>query len=214
MARFGFLINLELCSDMRNCMTACKREKDTELGVRYMRTYTSMDDGYPKNTTYFLPFMCQHCENPSCVGACPYGVFAKVEGGVVAVGDTAACEKCQDKPCVAACPYGAISIDSKGQAGKCDMCLELLAQGQPPACVPNCHCMSIAFGDMDDPESPYSQALAMARAVAEAAGAPPDAFLHQLKPETGNNPAVTYVLAKKPWRDMNGLCDPAWVDKD
>lgn len=210
MPKLEFLINLELCSDNRGCMTACKRQKDTPFGVQYLEVCTAMDDSFPDNKTYFIPIMCQHCDNPSCVPACPQSVFAKSPIGAVTVGDTAVCAECADKPCLAACPYGAIKLDkATGIVGKCDMCADLLAQGKPPACVPNCHCMAVGFGDVEDPASPYNQVMGMVDAMP----LPREAVLHKLCPETGNEPSTTYILATKPWRNMDNLYSPSWKDE-
>lgn len=211
MPKLEFIINLELCSDNRGCMTACKRQKNTPFGMQYLEVYTATDDSFPDNKTYFVPVMCQHCDKPSCVPACPKGVFAKSPMGAVTVGDTGVCAACAEKPCLSACPYGAIKLDKpSGVVGKCDMCADLLAQGLPPACVPNCQCMAVGFGDVEDPESSYNQVMGMVDAMP----LPRDAVLHKLAPETGNAPSTTYILATKPWRDMEGFYSPAWKDED
>lgn len=203
MTKLGFLMNLDMCSDHRGCMISCKNAKHTPEGTYYIETFTEMGGTFPDNSTYFIPIMCQHCGNPSCVPACPHDVFTKLPNGIVAVGDTAVCESCADKPCMEACPYDAIKlVGNTGRVGKCDMCADRLAEGEPPACMENCFCGAILFGDMDDEESTISQY----KLVLEDA-------LHQLKPETGNDPSVYYALAGKPWRDMDGLYSPAWKDE-
>lgn len=209
MTKFEFLINLEMCSDHRGCQIACKRQNDTPTGMRYMETYTVNNGEFPNNATCFLPMMCQHCDAPSCAAACTEGAIVKTEIGAVTITNTDACAAC-DKPCVAACPYDAIKINPKdGTVGKCDMCVDLLAQGKPPACVPNCQCMAMGFGDVEDPDSPYNQLLGMV----DAAGIPREVALHKLSPETGNRPSTTYILASKPWLDMKTLRSSAWVEE-
>ena len=211
--RLGFLINLEFCADHRGCTIACKREKNTPVGVRYIETFTARDDSFPNNNTYFIPIMCQHCENPSCVPSCSKSVFTKTPLGPVIVGDTAVCEQCEEKPCISACPYHAIKLlPDSGRVGKCDMCVDKLMQKQAPACAPNCYCMAIVPGDIDDPQSPYNQMKAKLEAPLKAAGVPCEVAFHKLRPELENNPSVTYFLARKPWRDMNDLYSPAWTD--
>ena len=43
------------------------------------------------------------------------------------------------KLCVSACPFGMIMWDQKrGQARKCDLCIEKLGVGEQPACVAGC----------------------------------------------------------------------------
>jgi Fe-S-cluster-containing dehydrogenase component len=204
MTKLGFLVNLEMCSDHRGCMISCKNAKNSPLGNYYIETFTAVDDAFPDVTTYFIPVMCQHCENPSCVGVCGASVFTKLPNGAVAVGDTSVCATCEDKPCLDACPYHAISLDkTTGRVGKCDMCLDRLAEGKPPACMENCFCGAIMFGDMDDPESQISTMMGTFAPI-----------LHQLKPDSGNNPSVYYALSGKPWKaNMDGLYSPAWKDE-
>ena len=204
MTKLGFLVNLDMCADHRGCMISCKNAKQSPLGNYYIETYTAIDDAYPEMTTYFIPIMCQHCENPSCVKSCANGVFEKRPDGAVIVHDTAICETCEGKPCINACPYHTISLDKPtGRVGKCDMCADRLAEGKPPACMENCFCGAILFGDLDDPESQISLAKSMLGPM-----------LHQLKLESGNNPSVYYALSGKPWKgNMEGLYSPAWKDE-
>lgn len=200
MTRLGFVINLEACSDHRGCMVACKAKTNSFLGAHYIETHTVMDDNMDKPNTYFLPLLCQHCGNPSCVAACESGVFAKREDGLVTIGDVSVCKECADTPCLKACPYGAIDLDPVGHViGKCDGCADLVDGGGMPACIPNCWMNAISFGDLDDPDSIPSQSKAQFGPMA-----------HQLKPETGNEPGVWYLLASKQWRDMQGIYSPAW----
>ncbi|MEJ2287659.1 MAG: 4Fe-4S dicluster domain-containing protein [Deinococcales bacterium] len=51
----------------------------------------------------YLPRICNHCLNPSCVAACPTGaIYKRGEDGVVLVNE----DKCRAwRMCVAACPY-------------------------------------------------------------------------------------------------------------
>ncbi|RDB64491.1 4Fe-4S ferredoxin [Gordonibacter sp. 28C] len=202
MTRLGFVFNLDTCSDLRGCMIACKNKTHSFLGSHYMETFTNMSLDFPNPNTYFVPVSCQHCEHPTCVSVCPENVFSKREDGIVAVGDTAVCAKCADKPCVEACPYHAIDLDPvDGKIGKCDLCADLIDQGEAPVCAAGCLTKSILFGDFDDPESVVAQTVAAWSAVG---------CDHQLKPETGNGPAMHYLLSKKTWEDMDRLYSPAW----
>lgn len=201
MTRYGFAINLNACSDMRGCMVACKRHNNSFLGSHPVETFTNMSGDYKNPNTYFIPVMCQHCANPSCIPACPNGVLKKLDNGIVALDDTKACEHCLDKPCMKACPYDAVDLDPEtGRIVKCDMCADLIAEGKLPACAAECLCRAWFFGDLDDPDSPPNQMIK---------NFPPQ-FQHVLKPETGNDPSVTYLLSYKNWDDMNNLYSPAW----
>ena len=41
----------------------------------------------------------------------------------------------------------------------CTFCAPRIAEGQPTFCVMDCPTQALAFGDADDPASPYGQAL-------------------------------------------------------
>ncbi len=199
MARYGFIINLDTCADHRGCMASCKAKTNSFLGSHYVEVHTSMSDApFPEFNTYFIPLLCQHCASPSCVGACPEGVFSKREDGIVVVGDTSLCQGCADKPCIAACPYGCIDLDPvSGKVGKCDMCADLVDKGEQPACTRNCFTNSWFFGDFDDPSSIVSQILEQWTG-----------YWHQLNPENGSS--VYYLLSKREWQGEEGLYSPAW----
>lgn len=200
MTRLGFVINLDSCLDQRGCMTNCKKQWNTPMGIYYTETFTAMGGTYPDPIGYFIPVLCQHCGNPTCVSACPEHIFAKREDGIVTVGDTEKCKSCETRPCLEACPYDVIGFDPvTGEVGKCDMCASLVDKGKMPACAATCLTHSWFFGDLDDPGSEVSQI------IGAWAG-----HVHQLKPESGNAPAVYYLLSRREWKDMDGLYSPAW----
>ena len=203
MTRMGFVINLDSCMDHRGCMTACKMYKETPMGIYNMKTLTSNDGAFPDPNTYFMPKLCQQCNNPSCVPACPHEALEKRYDGIVVIAKPEACETCEDPGCQEACPYDAITFDPVTKmAYKCDMCLSRLQAREQPRCVRGCLTGSIFTGDFDDPDSMVSQIVASW-----------DGFVHQLKPETGNEPNVYYLLSKKQWQGSDHLFDPNWTEQ-
>ena len=81
-------------------------------------------------------------------------------GGTVAV-DYNIC--CGHETCVDVCPYGAIYMDPVAkQAVKCHNCYHRTENGMEPACVPTCPSEALYFGDLNDPESKISKAMAQA----------------------------------------------------
>jgi molybdopterin-containing oxidoreductase family iron-sulfur binding subunit len=116
------------------------------------------------------PFLvlCNHCENPPCVRACPTQATFKREWDGIVIMDFHRCIGCRF--CMAACPFGARSFNyrnprpfieetnnqfptrMKGVVEKCNFCAERLAVGELPACVVASE-GKIAFGDLYDPES-------------------------------------------------------------
>jgi molybdopterin-containing oxidoreductase family iron-sulfur binding subunit len=117
-----------------------------------------------------LLVLCNHCENPPCVRACPTNAtFKNPDNGIVMM-DFHRCIGCRF--CMAACPFGARSFNfrdprpfinpaeqnkqfptrTKGVVEKCSFCAERLAVGQLPACV-EASDGKLVFGDLYDPES-------------------------------------------------------------
>lgn len=85
----------------------------------------------------YLPRICNHCLNPSCVAACPSGaIYKRGEDGVVLVNEN----KCRAwRMCVAACPYKKVYYNwSTGKSEKCILCFPRMETGQAPACAHSC----------------------------------------------------------------------------
>ncbi|MCC7496628.1 MAG: nitrate reductase subunit beta [Bryobacterales bacterium] len=86
---------------------------------------------------FYLPRMCNHCVNPSCVAACPSGaIYKRGEDGIVLVSQ----EKCRGwRMCVSGCPYKKVYFNwETGKAEKCILCYPRLETGQAPACMHSC----------------------------------------------------------------------------
>ncbi|MQL54296.1 nitrate reductase subunit beta [Acidianus ambivalens] len=85
----------------------------------------------------YLPRICNHCLNPSCMAACPAGaIYKRVEDGIVLTDQ----QKCRGwRFCIAACPYKKVYYNwSTGKAEKCILCYPRIENGQPPACFQQC----------------------------------------------------------------------------
>jgi nitrate reductase beta subunit len=88
-------------------------------------------------TMHYLPRMCNHCLNPSCVAACPSGaVYKRGEDGVVLINQ----DKCRAwRLCVTACPYKKSYYNwTTGKSEKCLLCYPRIESGQAPACMHSC----------------------------------------------------------------------------
>ena len=86
---------------------------------------------------FYLPRICNHCLNPSCVAACPTGaIYKRGEDGIVLVSQ----EKCQGwRMCVSGCPYKKVYFNwQTGKAEKCILCYPRLEIGEAPACMHSC----------------------------------------------------------------------------
>ncbi len=86
---------------------------------------------------FYVPRMCNHCTNPTCVAACPSGaMYKRGEDGVVLINQ----EVCRGwRHCVAACPYKKTYYNwQTGKSEKCLLCFPRLETGQAPACFHSC----------------------------------------------------------------------------
>lgn len=86
---------------------------------------------------FYLPRICNHCANPSCVASCPSGaLYKRGEDGIVLINQ----EVCKGwRACVSACPYKKIYYNWKtGKSEKCILCYPRLETGQPPNCFQSC----------------------------------------------------------------------------
>ena len=85
----------------------------------------------------YLPRLCEHCLNPTCVASCPSGsIYKREEDGVVLVDQ----DKCRGwRMCVSGCPYKKIYYNWKsGKAEKCTLCYPRLENGEPTVCSETC----------------------------------------------------------------------------
>lgn len=86
---------------------------------------------------FYLPRICNHCVNPSCVASCPSGaMYKRGEDGVVLLNQ----EACRAwRSCVSACPYKKTYYNwSTGKSEKCILCFPRLEAGEAPACFHSC----------------------------------------------------------------------------
>ncbi len=85
----------------------------------------------------YVPRICNHCLNPSCVASCPSGaMYKRGEDGVVLLNQ----ERCRAwRSCVSACPYKKTYYNwSTGKSEKCILCFPRLEAGEVPACFHSC----------------------------------------------------------------------------
>ena len=203
MTKYGIAINLDRCIGCHTCSNACRLQNGLPQGIAWNRVLTEgcdVIDGaqgvYPNVTRTYIPIACQHCENPACMKVCPTGATYKDEKGRVEI-DYEKCIGC--RMCMAACPYNArsfnweepvravdfvygdkeVPVREKGVAEKCTMCKERTDRGEEPACVRACPTIARIFGDLDDPNSEVSKAIATRHG-------------YQLLEEQGTRPQVYY----------------------
>ncbi len=90
-----------------------------------------------KMAFFYLPRICNHCLNPSCVASCPSGaIYKRGEDGIVLINQ----KVCRAwRMCVTACPYKKTYFNwSTGKSEKCILCYPRLEAGEAPACMHSC----------------------------------------------------------------------------
>jgi nitrate reductase / nitrite oxidoreductase, beta subunit len=86
---------------------------------------------------FYLPRICEHCLNPSCMASCPSGaIYKRAEDGIVLVDQ----DRCRGwRQCVTGCPYKKIYFNHKtGKAEKCTLCYPRVEVGLPTVCSETC----------------------------------------------------------------------------
>jgi molybdopterin-containing oxidoreductase family iron-sulfur binding subunit len=167
---------------------------------------TNFENAFPTNTNPYLdeatakhqmPILCNHCENPPCVRACPTKATFKNKDGIVMM-DYHRCIGCRF--CMAACPYGSRSFNwrdpeafvkntnqiyprrTRGVVEKCNFCDERVGAGKQPACVEACaESKAIVFGNLNDPNSEIRKMLKENHTI-------------QRNPALGTIPSVFYIV--------------------
>lgn len=167
---YGMGIQVDKCIGCGRCVEACKAENDVPKEPFFFRTwverYVIHADGEvevdcPEGgihgfsfqerdgdvlRSFFVPKLCNQCDNPPCVQVCPVGATFKTQDGVVLV-DSDYCIGC--RYCIQACPYGARWLHpEKHVAAKCTFCYHRLTRGLEPACVEVCPTGARIFGEV------------------------------------------------------------------
>ncbi|AIA08365.1 nitrate reductase subunit beta [Streptomyces noursei] len=92
---------------------------------------------YEQAFMFYLPRICEHCLNPSCVAVCPSGaLYKRIEDGIVLVDQ----DRCRGwRMCVSGCPYKKVYFNhSTGKAEKCTLCYPRIEAGEPTVCSETC----------------------------------------------------------------------------
>ncbi len=85
----------------------------------------------------YLPRLCEHCINPTCVAACPSGaIYKREEDGIVLIDQ----DRCRGwRQCVSACPYKKIYFNwETKKSEKCTFCYPKIEAGEPTICSESC----------------------------------------------------------------------------
>jgi tetrathionate reductase subunit B len=200
--RFGMAIDVDKCIGCARCMEACKIENSVPPAPFFFRTwverYVITEEGeavvsslgspsgervevfeeQDRLRSFFVPKLCNQCENPPCVQVCPVQATFKTPEGVVLV-DSTRCIGC--RYCIQACPYGARYLHPVTKtADKCTFCYQRVTKDLLPACVEVCPTQARIFGDTSTPASPLERVRRMNK-------------IHVLKAHLNTNPKVIYA---------------------
>jgi len=163
-SQLAMVIDSSTCIDCKGCMTACKVENKVPPGnwrnwiKQQDPDFEDLQQVEKAGSMHFQPGNCMHCDNPTCVQACPTSATYKDEkDGTVKVNEKL-CVGCGS--CIPACPYGArYRHPEKKIVDKCDFCEQRRVRGELPACVVTCPTKARAFGDLKDPNSDVARLL-------------------------------------------------------
>ena len=200
--RYGMGIRVNKCIGCGRCVYACKKENKVPEEPYFFRTWVeryiiTVDgsvqvdspeggmNGFPDKTeefailrTFFVPKLCNQCDNAPCVQVCPVGATFSTAEGVVLV-DEEYCIGC--RYCIQACPYGARFLNPETKvADKCTFCYHRLARGLLPACVEVCPTGARLFGELETRSSPLTRFLRFNE-------------IQVLKPHLNTKPKVFYA---------------------
>lgn len=200
---FVFIVDITRCIGCGSCCVADKREFTVPDGnyrtwvERYVKDFDDrvfVDspngglDGYheprtdldkPIRDTFFVPKLCNMCQDPSCVQVCPVGATFKSPDGFTLV-DHKRCIGCAY--CIQACPYSVRFLHPVTKtAQKCTWCYHRVRRGLLPVCVHVCPTGARKFGDLNNRDSEISKILRG------------PGILNVLKRDMGNYPSLYYI---------------------
>jgi len=103
--------------------------------VRKLQEHISME--YEKTFMMYLPRICEHCLNPSCVASCPSGALYKRDEDGIVLADQEACRGWRF--CMNGCPYHKVYYNwNTHKAEKCNFCYPRTEAGLPTVCSETC----------------------------------------------------------------------------
>ena len=121
------LIDPDKCTGCRMCVLACSFNKTNTFNPTRSRISIAKWD----EEGIMVPIMCQHCEDPPCMAACPIDAISKDEETGTVLINQAICIGC--RMCMMVCPFGGPLFDPvERKVVSCDLC------DGDPQCVSIC----------------------------------------------------------------------------
>jgi anaerobic dimethyl sulfoxide reductase subunit B (iron-sulfur subunit) len=205
MKQYAFYMNADKCISCRACIIACKDKHDHAVGRKFRRVYANgagtwtpnINGTYSPNNvfTYSFSIACNHCADPACKKVCPVNAIVKRDDGIVFI-DKDTCIGCRS--CADACPYNAPSFDAETEKmGKCDFCRELLAVGEPPACVAACSMHCLTYGELEQLEYLHPEGVKQVQPLADPAQTGPSLVITPHRNSAEGMSAVSYNMPEE-----------------
>ena len=107
------------------------------IDVNFEQVQKEMYGQFENTFMMYLPRLCEHCLNPTCVASCPSGsIYKREDDGIVLIDQ----DKCRGwRMCISGCPYKKIYYNwTSGKAEKCIFCYPRIEAGQPTVCSETC----------------------------------------------------------------------------
>ena len=209
--KFVMVIDLSKCKNARKCMKACQSAHQLKLEQHHINVL-EIDDP-DSGSSYFMPKLCNHCDNPPCVSVCPVDATFKRQDGLVLI-DNERCIGCRF--CIAACPYSARSFNwsepkdaekyknqiydveknvpqKKGTVTKCVFSADRLREGKLPSCASACPNGVYYFGDENEDlvtNGTTKETVRLSKLLKNHSA-------YSLMPELGTKPNVYYLPHRK-----------------
>ena len=161
--QMGFYYDQTRCIGCYTCAIACKDWHDIhDSCVNWMQIQNIEKGKFPNLFMAYLAVPCYHCEEPSCLKACPEDAIYKREIDGIVLVDPEKCtgkDVCKKTPCLAACrtktPQFGSEKDAKIQ--KCDFCLDRLSEGKQAICVEACPMFALDIDTLDNLKAKHGE---------------------------------------------------------
>lgn len=151
---YSMMVRQDRCIDCERCVDACASTNEVPgYGYRTMILQRDVPDAIGQKRE-FIPVLCNQCNNPPCVRACPTKATYKDPKNGIVMMQYDKCIGC--KTCVLACPYNARYFNEEKHAiDKCNFCFDTrISKGEKlTACAAACPAGARVFGDLSDRNS-------------------------------------------------------------
>ena len=150
------LFDVTKCIGCHSCEVACQLENDVEPGLLMRKVSFFTRGQLPLSFKESLSTACFHCNDPSCVSACPAGALRRRKDGVVEH-LRRRCIGCGY--CVQACPFDVPKVSTKQHTmRKCSFCIQRIDEGKVPACAAKCTTGAITYNPKGEPPDRWENA--------------------------------------------------------